>query len=85
MIEVKDLISSLRNVLFKEEYRKTKISSIIENITSIKIKTEDIEIKNSVIFLNIKPIFKNEIFLKKEKILSNLKDDFKDRIPTDIR
>lgn len=84
MPEIKDLLESFKEILLGEELRKEKISLVIENISKIKIETKDIEIKNSVVILNIKPIFKNEIFLKKERILEEFKKNFSKRIPTDI-
>lgn len=84
MQDIKDLLSSFKEVLLGEENRKEKIISIIESITKIKIKSTDFEIKNSIIFLNIKPVFKNEIFLKKELILKEIKNSFSKRVPIDI-
>ncbi len=84
MIEIKDLLNSFKEVLLGEELRKEKIAFIIENITKIKIDTKNIEVKNSKVVLDIKPIFKNEVFLKKEKILEEFRNNFSKRIPIDI-
>ena len=46
---------------------------------------EDLKIRNNVIYLNIKPIYKNEIFIKQEKIFLALKESLGKKTPQDIR
>lgn len=85
MIEIKDLLSRFTKILLKEEFKKDAIAQIIGEVIDLKIKKEDIAIKNGIIYLNIKPIYKNEIFLKQEKIFSKLKEVFNDKTPSNIR
>ncbi len=85
MIEIKDLLSNFSNILLKEEIKKDSIRDIISQAINLKIKREDIEIKNGTIYLNIKPIYKNEIFLKQEEILLKLKEVFNKKSPQNIR
>jgi len=73
MIEIKDLLLKFGNILLKEEVKKDLIREIISKAINFEIKKEDIKIKNNVIYLNIKPIYKNEIFLKKDEIFNELK------------
>jgi hypothetical protein len=51
----------------------------------VDIKSEDIKIKNNIIYLNIKPIYKNEIFIKQEKIFLALKESLGKKAPEVIR
>ncbi|MFA6274197.1 MAG: hypothetical protein WC662_03475 [Candidatus Paceibacterota bacterium] len=74
MIEIKDLLISFNNKLLSEEIKKESIKNIISNIIGFDIKKEKIKIKNETVYLDIKPIYKNEIFLKKELILNKLKE-----------
>ena len=74
MIEIKDLLEKFGGLLLKEESRKELIREIISKAINYKIKGEDIKIKKGVIYLNIKPIYKNEIFLKKDEIFTELKN-----------
>jgi hypothetical protein len=85
MIEIKDLLVRFNNILLSEEGNKEIIRKIISEIIDVEIKKEDIKIKNSVIYLNIKPIYKNEIFLKQEKILSRLEESLGKKSPQNIR
>lgn len=85
MIEIKDLLDKWSGVLLSHEFKIKSISSVLEQIIGIKIKPEDIKIKNNTIYLNIKPIYKNEIFLKKEQIISLLEEILGKRVPKNIR
>ena len=85
MIQIKDLLENLKNSLFSEELKKDEIRKIISEEIKVNLKSSDIEIKNGIINLNIKPIYKNEIFLKKEIIFSKLKDTLGRKSPNDFR
>ena len=81
MIEIKDLLHKWDGVLTSGEAKKESVRKIISEVIGIQIKKEDLEIKNNIIYLNIKPIYKNEILLKKEKISGMLQDYFGKRAP----
>lgn len=85
MIEIKDLLFRVQNILFGEETKRQATLDAIFLVTGIKVSTKDIKIKNGTIFLNIKPIFKNEIFIKKEKILKELEKSMGKNNPKEIR
>jgi hypothetical protein len=72
MIELKDLLSKWANLLNKGEGEKKIIKEAILTATGIDIKAEDIEFKGGSVYLNIKPIFKNQIFIKSEEINKTL-------------
>ena len=72
MIEIKDLLGRFRNILLSGEVNKEIVSEVIYQIAGISIQKENIVIKNGVIYLDIKPIYKNEIFLKKDQIFFEL-------------
>jgi len=74
MIEIKDLLNKFSHILLSEEAEKESVRKIISEIVKIEIKSKDIRIKNSVLYLNIKPIYKNEIFLKQDQILLKLQE-----------
>ncbi len=85
MIEIKDLLARFSNILLGEEVKKESIRKIISEAIRVEIKKEDIEIKNNIIYLNIKPIYKNEILLKKDKIHTKLEEFFGVKAPENIR
>ncbi len=85
MIEIKDLLVKFSKLLLSEEVKKKFIRNALVEITGIQIKTQDIEIKNNIIYLNIKPIYKNEIVLKQDQIFLKLKESLGKNFPKNIR
>lgn len=85
MIEIKDLLNRFNNILLSGEEKANIIRNIISTAIGLDIKKEDIKIKNNIIYLNIKPIYKNEILIKQEKIFKELKEAFGSKTPRDIR
>ncbi len=72
MIEIKDLLLRFQNLLGTGESKKNLIAETISSVVGIKINTEDVEIKNGSVYLDIKPIYKSEIFRRKEEIFIKL-------------
>ncbi|MEI7809995.1 MAG: hypothetical protein WCI41_00335 [bacterium] len=85
MIEIKDLLLKFNNLLSNEGFKKESIREIISKAIGIKIDSKDITIKNNIIYLDIKPIYKNEIFLKKDFINTQLKEALGKKAPQDLR
>lgn len=85
MIEIKDLLAKFSNILLSEEGKKEAIKKIIFEVININISSENIKIKNNTIYLDIKPIYKNEIFLKQNIIFSKLKESLGKKSPQEIR
>ena len=85
MIEIKDLLVRFNNILLSEDGKKESTRIIISEIIKTKINPKDIKIKNNIIYLNIKPIYKNEVFIKKDQIFLKLKEVFRKKPPQNIR
>ncbi len=85
MIEIKDLLSRFNKILLSEEGKKESVRKAISSVLGEEIDSGDLKIKNNTIYLNIKPIYKNEIFIKQEQIFLKLKDFFGENTPKDIR
>ena len=75
MIEIKDLLLRFNNLLLSEEIKKNSVADTLYGVVGLRVKLEDIKIKNNTVYLNIKPIYKNEIFLKKDKIDLKLEEN----------
>lgn len=85
MIEIKDLLGRFNNLLLSEEFKIESVGNIISEIIGVKINKQNIKIKNNIIYLDIKPIYKNEIFLKQDQIFLKLEKFFGKRYPKNIR
>ena len=64
MLEIKDLLLNFRNILLLQEDKEEIIIKIILEITNLQLKKENFHVKNGVLYLNTKPLYKNEIFIK---------------------
>ncbi|KKP85981.1 hypothetical protein A3B84_02655 [Candidatus Nomurabacteria bacterium RIFCSPHIGHO2_02_FULL_35_13] len=84
MIEIKDLLFHLNSLLLSEEIKKNSIVDVLYKTIGIHIKPKDIKIKNNTVYLNIKPIYKNEILFKKDEILLKLKKNLGKKTPQNI-
>ena len=82
MIEIKDLLARFNNILLSEEGKRESVRRVISKIIKIEINSGDIKIKNSTVYLNIKPIYKNEILLKQGLIFLELEKIFGKKTPT---
>lgn len=85
MIEIKDLLSRYEKILNSKESGVESVRRVISSVLGFPLNKEDIKIKDGTVYLNIKPIYKNEILLKKEFILSSLKEEFNNKPLEDIR
>ena len=85
MLEIKDLLERFRGLLAGEDYKKEVIQKILQETIGLALKKEDINIKNGTLYLNISPLYKNEILIKKEFIYERLKQELGSKSPQDIR
>lgn len=85
MIEIKDLLSRFEDILVSEEGKKGCVVDAIKKAVNVTVKTKDIEIKNGTIYLNIKPIYKNTIFLKKSEIMEEIESCLGKKSPKQMR
>lgn len=85
-INIENFLEKFRELKPPKKFIEDETVKTINIILNISLKTEDIDYRNGIIY--IKPInsnLKNEIFMKKEKILEELSKKFKKRAPRDIR
>jgi len=85
MIEIKDLLLNFNQLILSKEIQKESIRSVISSVVNIPLTKEQIKIKNNIIYLDIKPIYKNEILLKRDRIFDSLKEELGKKTPRDIR
>lgn len=85
MIEIKDLLLNPQYKLFQEQVKKESIIKVIRDVIGVVIKTNEIKIQNGTVFLNIKPIYKSEVLLKKQEISFKIKEYLGKTAPKDFR
>lgn len=82
MIEVKDLLEKFSKLILSEEGKRNSVAQAISNVLRTDINPKDVRIKGNTVYLNIKPIFKNELLLKQEKIQTELTEAFLGKNPS---
>ncbi|MEJ0001720.1 MAG: hypothetical protein WDN09_00830 [bacterium] len=85
MIEIKDLLARFSNVLLKEELKQEAVREVISKVIRFDIPSEGISLKNGTVYLDIKPIYKSEILLKRDRIDELLRQALNKENPYDIR
>jgi len=70
--QIKDYLDKFKNLLSSKEEIYQIISGVIENNLSIKIETKFIQVKTPYIYIKASPLVRNEILIKKEKILKEI-------------
>ncbi len=74
MIEIKDLLHRFEKILGRETVNIGLVQDVIKKFSKIEIPKDAVRLKGVLIILNIKPIFKNEVLLKKDLILTELRN-----------
>ncbi len=80
MLEIKDLLLKFRKFLSSSEIKKKLIQEAILEVAQIEIPENKIKISNNIVYLDIKSLYKNEVFFKKEKIISKIKEKSQNQI-----
>ncbi|MFM7088081.1 MAG: hypothetical protein ACKOW9_00910 [Candidatus Paceibacterota bacterium] len=75
MIEIKDLLHRFEKILGHESVKINIVQGVLKNHFSILVEKQQIVIKGKTLFFKIKPVFRNEILIHKEKFLRLLKDE----------
>lgn len=73
MKTLSSLLERFKKSLGKDTVNKELIISVVENITNIKLKPEEVNVRESTLEIISSPAKKNEIKLKEELILSEIR------------
>lgn len=82
---ISNFLNKFKEILFKKEEVNNIIRDIVSNELSYNITTDKIKIKNNSIYIEGSPMLHNEIFLKKDRILMEIKNKINSQIFTDIK
>lgn len=78
-------LDKFKKILFEKEEINKKIIEIISKHTSFTVEKNSVKIKNTIVYVQCTPIFKNEILINKNKILNSFKEEISNYNLTDIR
>lgn len=84
MFEIKELLLPFEKILNFNELKLDQIRLILIKHLGVNISKDKIELKNNKVFLKLKPIFKHQILLKKDKIISDLEKELGQKHPKEF-
>jgi hypothetical protein len=74
-----------KNIITGTKFQKDAIVSIVNSISKTSIKDTNVNVKDHIIYITAHPLIRNEIFMRKQKILSELKNHLGSKAPIDLR
>jgi cell division protein FtsX len=80
-----NFLDKFKKIFSGAKFQKDAILSIINSTAKIQLDEKDIEVKDFKITLKTSPGVKSVIFMRKQKILAELKNALGNEAPIDIR
>ena len=82
---IKNYLEKFKNILFTKDEIYQVVLSVIENNISFKIERKFIQLKTPILYVKSSPMVRNEIMMKKDKILSDINKILPDSNIKDIK
>lgn len=73
MFDIGKYLEKFKKFSLSRDFLRNSVSESIKEICKIEIDPKKIEVKSGIARISERPVIKTEIFLKKQKILENLK------------
>jgi hypothetical protein len=73
MFDISEYLNKFKKISEGRDFLRNTVSEAIKTISGITVDPKNIEVKEGIARIKEKPIVKTEIFLKKGKIIENLK------------
>ena len=77
---ISDLLQKFKHITPPDITVRKSAVDIIKTTTNIELDKKDISIKNGVVYIKTQPIYKNEIFINKQKIIKKLQERVGDNV-----
>ena len=68
--KINTALEKYKKITPPDEFVRTSVAEIIRRMIGADISIKDISIRRAVVYVHVKPIFKNEIYIKKRDILN---------------
>ncbi len=73
MFNISNFLDKFTKLHKSNEYIKQTLKALIKEISGVDLTTADLDLKESGVYLKCSPLFRNQIFMYKEKIENSLK------------
>jgi hypothetical protein len=78
-------LDKFKKIFTSTKFQKDAVRSVINHHAKIELGENDLEVKDYKIILKTSPAVKNAVFMRKQKILEDLKAQMGNIAPNDIR
>jgi hypothetical protein len=85
MFNISQYLDKFKNAHTKAFLSKNGVISILLSVVGVKIERKDIDIRNGICFIVAQPMIKNQIYIKKQKILEELAKNADTRMIKDVK
>lgn len=82
---LKQFLQKFSHLTLPDDTLKRFFIELAEKDFGLKIERSQLSVRNGVLFVNVSPTIKSELFLRKHKILLKLKETLGSKAPHDIR
>ncbi len=72
MFDIGQYLNKFKKISESRDYLRNSVAESIKEVCGIEVDPKKIDVKSGVARIDERPIIKNEIFIKKAKILENL-------------
>lgn len=73
MIELKDLLKRFEKIIGHNSLAVSAVQEVLRKSLGINLDKDKIRIKGKVVLLDVKPLYKNEILIRKKALLDDLR------------
>lgn len=80
-----DFLKKFKNFVPLEKTIKDTLVEIVQEETGILLPKESVSVHNNVIFIHTTPAIKNELFMRKQRLLFEMKKRIGNNSPQDLR
>lgn len=84
-ISLSKLLDKYKNIVPTERIIREAVEKAIKETINIELERKDISYTKGVVYVNTSTLVKNKVYLNKEKILYNLRENLGKKAPKDIR
>jgi uncharacterized membrane protein len=85
MDPISSLLKKFTSITPPDESVRKEVVRILESEYNISLDIGDVRVQSGVVYLEVSPLIKTEVVIKKEELLSLLQISLGDSAPRDIR
>jgi len=85
MFNIEGFLERFRSFTPPNNVIREAVIGILKKETGVLVDKKHISVVNNIVYVKTKPIIKNEVFIKKQEILKELREKFHNQAPLDIK